>query len=403
MIFNTWTFGVFAIIVLSVYWACIPARFKPIYLVVAGSVFYVFSVPAYLLLIVALGLITYGIGTALIHTRGNKSRQKSLMVLGACLITAVLVFFKYTKMFAGTVNWFAHHDVLPIPQITVPLAISFFTFEFVHVLVDVYLGKIEELHPLDFAVFTMFFPTLVAGPIKRYQSFAPQVRNITMPSDRDLSLNIYRIVMGLTKKFIIADSMSLFTGPLSDPHALPFGRLDYIVAIFAYTAKIYFDFTGYSDIAIGLSGLLGLKIPENFERPYWSENISVFWRKWHMSLSSWIRDYIFIPLGGSRRPPLITALNLFIAMALAGLWHGAAWTFVVWGLWHGIGLAVHRLWSNMVVPRIEWLRTASVPKQAGSIALTFAFVIAGWILFAASSFSAATIVFLHAMGISTRL
>lgn len=389
MIFNTWTFAAFAIATLLLYWTVVPQRFKPHYLVVIGAIFYAFSVPAYLFLVVGLGCATYLTASMILRNRENPKRRKAWMVAGVTLIVGVLVLFKYTKFFGMTVNQLAHHNIIPIPQIIVPLAISFFTFEFVHVLVDVYLGKIESLDLLEFAVFTMFFPTLVAGPIKRYQSFAPQVRNIVLPDDPILALNVYRIVMGLAKKFIIADSMSLFTQPLITPDGLPYGRLDYVVAILAYTAKIYFDFTGYSDIAIGLGGMLGIKLPENFDRPYWSENVSVFWRRWHMSLSTWIRDYVFISMGGSRRPPFITMMNLLIAMAIAGLWHGAAWTFVAWGVWHGAGLAAHRLWSMKVVPHVALLRSDSGLVRAGSIVTTFAFVVAGWVLFAASSFGAA--------------
>lgn len=388
MIFNTWTFAIFASIVLLIYWTAVPQRFKPYYLIACGTVFYAFSVPAYLALILALGAVTFIIGRALLAAKAPKSR-KLLLALGVTLITAVLVVFKYSRFAALTVNEVARHDILPLPSLIVPLAISFFTFEFVHVLVDIYLRKIEELDLLDFAVFTMFFPTLVAGPIKRYQTFAPQVRAITMPSDTELGLNIYRIVAGLAKKFIIADSMTLLTQPMLTPDAAAYGRLDYVVAIFAYAAKIYFDFTGYSDIAIGTAGLLGCAIPENFDRPYWSENISIFWRRWHMSLSTWIRDYIFIPLGGSRRPAPVVAINLFLAMAIAGLWHGAAWTFVAWGLWHGAGLAIHRVWSGAVAARVSWLRLPHPSLRAASIAATFLFVCAGWVLFAAPSFTAA--------------
>jgi len=388
MIFNTWTFAIFATLVISIYWLAIPQRWKPQYIVVTGCIFYVWSVPAYLLLIVALGAITFFCGRAMLATANPVARRRWAF-LGIALITLTLGFFKYSKFFALTVNEVARNHILPIPQIVVPLAISFFTFEFVHVLVDIYVGKITELDPLDFAVFTMFFPTLVAGPIKRYQSFAPQVRAIEVPSRDTFALNIYRVVLGVAKKTIVADSMSVLVVPLSDPSGLPYGRLDYWVAILAYTAKIYFDFTGYSDIAIGVAGLLGIRIPENFDRPYWAENISTFWRRWHMSLSTWIRDYIFIPLGGSRGRPISTAINLFIAMALAGLWHGAAWTFVVWGLWHGLGLAVHRGWSLAVVPKIALLRNGGPGIHAGSVALTFAFVVLGWVLFAASSFAAA--------------
>jgi len=392
MIFNTWSFGLFAAIVLPLYWSAVPQRWKPHFLIVAGTVFYAFSVPAYLILIVALALITY-FGARFLTEPGRAPRVRTLVFTAATLaIVAVLGFFKYSKLFAATVDAIARHNVLPVPQIVVPLAISFFTFEFVHVLVDAYLHKLERIDPLEFAVFAMFFPTLVAGPIKRYESFAPQVREIGPLTRDELALNVYRIFLGLFKKIVLADSLSVWTQPIVTPGA-PYGHIDYWVGAIAYAGKIYFDFTGYSDIAIGLGALLGLKIPENFDRPYWAPNIAAFWRRWHMSLSSWIRDYIFIPLGGSRRPPAVVALNLFVAMAVAGLWHGAGWTFVIWGLWHGLGLAVHRVWSQSVVPAVPLLRAGGAAVTAVSIVATFAFVDAGWILFAATSFPNAAAVY----------
>jgi len=393
MIFNTWSFAVFGFIAWGLYWACVPQRYKPIYLVVAGIIFYAFSVPAYLALICALGIITFGIGTLILRSTNARFRT-TVFVLGIIAIAGTLVVFKYTRFLALTVNQIASHNVLPIPQLVVPLAISFFTFEFVHVLVDIRLGKLKTLDPLDFAVFTFFFPTLVAGPIKRYQSFAPQVRHI-VPPDAGTSLrHFYRIALGIFKKVVLADSFGVLAQPLVTPTA-PFHRLDYWVAFFAYAGKIYFDFTGYSDIAIGIAGLLGLRIPENFDRPYWSPNIAVFWRRWHISLSAWIRDYIFIPLGGSRRPPAIVIANLLLAMALAGLWHGAAWTFVVWGLWHGAGLATQRLWSIYVVPRSRILSAQGPLVTATSIALTFLFVGFGWVLFAATSLANVGTIYHH--------
>lgn len=386
MIFNTWTFALFGAIVLPVYWLVIPQRWKPHYLIAAGTFFYACSVPAYLILIFTLAIITYGTLVVLTAPGATPATRKLVFALAVIVIVSVLGFFKYMKLLAATVDAVAGHNVLPAPQIVVPLAISFFTFEFMHVLVDAYLGKLKSVNALDFAVFAMFFPTLVAGPIKRYESFAPQVR-ATLPLTRDdLALNAYRIGIGLVKKIVLADSLSVLTQSIVTPGP-PYGRIDYWVAAVAYAGKIYFDFTGYSDIAIGIAGLLGLKIPENFDRPYWSPNISAFWRRWHMSLSTWIRDYIFIPLGGSRRPGPIVALNLFVAMAIAGLWHGAAWTFVAWGLWHGLGLAVHRVWASSVVPAVPLLRTGGPAVTALSIVCTFAFVDAGWILFAATSFS----------------
>jgi alginate O-acetyltransferase complex protein AlgI len=397
MIFNTWVFALFGCVVLTLYWTLVPPRTKPLFLIGAGVIFYAYSVPAYLLLIGLLGVVTFVTGRALLRPGRSERSRKLLVTAGVVTIVGVLAYFKYTKFFALTIDQVARRDIVPVPSILVPLAISFFTFEFVHVLVDIYYGKIRELRALDFAVFTMFFPTLVAGPIKRFQSFAPQIASLGTTVHDNLPLHGYRVAIGLAKKYIVADSMTLLTQPILTPGA-PYGPFDYWVGILAYAAKIYFDFSGYSDIAIGLAGLLGVAIPENFERPYWAHNIAQFWRRWHMSLSSWIRDYVFIPLGGSKRGRLMTSINLFLAMAIAGLWHGAAWTFVAWGLWHGVGLAVHRLWSANVVPRFRVLAGGTLPVRAVSLVVTFLFVCFGWVLFATSTIANAAEVYRHLWG-----
>jgi alginate O-acetyltransferase complex protein AlgI len=392
MIFNTWTFALFATVVVLAYWTIVPERFRRAYLVLSGSVFYAWSVPAYTVLIAGLGIVTYAIARAMLRLDDDARARTILLAVGVTAIVGLLAFFKYTHFIAQTIDDVARANILPLPHILVPLAISFFTFEFVHVLVDVYLRKITVLDPLDFAVFTMFFPTLVAGPIKRYQSFAPQLHR---PPPRDphlLALNLYRVVLGIAKKTIVADSMTPLAQAIVTPGGFD-GRLDYWVGMLAYAAKIYFDFTGYSDVAIGAAGLLGLAIPENFNRPYWAQDIAAFWNRWHISLSTWIRDYVFIPLGGSRRPPLIVLLNLFVAMALCGLWHGAAWTFVVWGLWHGAGLAAHRVWRFGAVPRLPALVRGGPFPRVFSTVLTFAFVVFGWVLFATTSLTTARVVY----------
>jgi len=393
VIFNTWSFALFACVTLGFYWSVVPQRRKPAFLVAAGVLFYAASVPAYLLLVGALAGLTYALGRAMLRA-GSEAQRSRLLTFGIVTIVAALAYFKYAGFLTATVNAIARYDLVPAPHVVVPLAISFFTFEFVHVLVDVRAGRIVRLDALEFAAFATFFPTLVAGPIKRYQSFAPQLRAIEAPAPQTAALDAYRILLGLAKKTVIADSMHAFTGPLLGPGD-PYGRIDYWVAILAYAIEIYADFSAYSDIAIGCSGLLGLRVPENFAHPYRARNIADFWRTWHVSLSTWIRDYVFVPLGGSRGAPLVTALNLIVAMALAGLWHGAAWTFVVWGLWHGAGLAVHRAWVRGVVPRVAFLRDGSLAVRALSTASTFAFVAAGWVFFAAPSLGDALAVFRH--------
>ncbi len=390
MIFNTWVFAAFALASLLAYWSS-PARFRPAVLVLCGIVFYAFAYPPYLILIAGLATVTYACARAIVSLRKRHaiSTARWLLTAGVSASVGVLFIYKYTPLFLGSVEEISRGKIaVAIPHLLIPLAISFFTFEFVHFLVDVYLGKIVDFDVRKFATFAMFYPTLVAGPIKRYQNFAPQIDHMWRPTPLFVAANVYRVILGLAKKSIIADSMTPLTQPLLTPGA-PYHTGDYWIAMFAYTAKIYFDFTGYSDIAIGMAGLLGFQILENFDRPYWSPNISLFWRRWHISLSSWIRDYIFIPLGGSRHNKVVTMINLAFVMAVAGLWHGAQWHFVVWGLWHGLGLAVHRVWSLTVAKTKFVLNFQPGLAASVSIATTFAFVMFGWVLFASPTLAAA--------------
>lgn len=402
MIFNTWLFAVFLIAVLVLRWYVVPKAWRAYFLMAAGIVFYCASIPAYTLLILALGAVTYGAIRALLAIPAQEViKRRWILGIGTVSSVGVLFFFKYVKLFAGTFSSLCHGGCVNlVPNLIVPLAVSFFTFEFVHAIVDVYQGRIKRVGLTDFTLFTLFFPTMVAGPIKRYQNFVPQIESV-LQMDRLPGLlvaaGIFRIILGLAKKSIIADSMNPIIQPLLTP-ATSYTHADYWIAALAYTTKIYFDFTGYSDIAIGVSMLLGFQILENFDRPYWSQNISIFWRRWHISLSSWIRDYIFIPLGGSRRGKAATIGNLTVVMALAGLWHGAAWHFVVWGLWHGAGLGAHRLWSIAVGDRLPtWLKTSKT-LAAASVAGTFVFVVFGWVLFASPTTNIAAAVYQEMLG-----
>ncbi len=392
MIFNTWEFGLFAVATYVLYWFAVPSRWRPYALMLAGVIFYAAAIPVYLLLVLTLAAVSFAAGRTLLAVPPERTAlRRATLAAGILASVAVLGFFKYSKLFASTFDRACRGGCVHfLPDIVVPLAISFFTFEFVHVLVDVYVGKVRSLPLRDFALFTLFFPTMVAGPIKRFQNFTPQIDVVRSFEPLIFAAGTYRIAIGLAKKVVIADSMTPLVAPLTAPGPL-YGPGDYWIGVLAYTAKIYFDFSGYSDIAIGLAALLGYDILENFDRPYRARNISQFWRRWHISLSSWIRDYLFIPLGGSRRPGL-TLVNLAIVMAISGLWHGAAWHFVVWGLWHGLGMAVHRTWGQLVVPRLPALRRGRGWELA-SVATTFAFVALGWIFFASPSISTALTVF----------
>jgi alginate O-acetyltransferase complex protein AlgI len=316
---------------------------------------------------------------------------------GAALAVAigVLAFYKYGGLGVSTLSdWLAllRAGRLPsFPQLALPLAISFFTFEFVHYIVDARRGALPEHGAADFFAFMMFFPTMVAGPIKRFQDFKPQISSARADA-RDVSDGVTRIAIGLAKKIVVADSMPAFTAPLlSDVAMGAASRVEILVALVAFAVKIYMDFSGYSDIAIGSARLFGIRVPENFAWPYLRRNIAEFWRHWHMSLTSWITDYVYKPLGGNRRGLALTVLNVVIAMAVSGLWHGAAWHFVAWGLFHGALLAGLRLWEALVkrpvLARSRALREgafAPFARRIGAIAggmVTFALVTLGWGLF----------------------
>ena len=393
MIFNTWLFALFAVIVFALYSRVRSLWVRNGFLIAAGVVFYIASVPLYVLLVLSLAVVTWSCATILVKTPADRrTKRKWILTLGIIANAGVLGFFKYGKLF-GTTLGLCHAGCTGVfANLIVPLAISFFTFEFIHFLVDVYYEKIERFKTIEFFVFALFFPTMVAGPIKRFQNFAPQLRRFAHVHSLQTAAGVYRVLMGLAKKSIIADSMTPLTQPLLTPGP-PYGSGDYWIAAFAYSVKIYFDFTGYSDIAIGLAELLGFRIVENFDRPYWARNISNFWQRWHISLSSWIRDYLFIPLGGSRRKLGRVLLNLTIVMAIAGLWHGASWHFVVWGLFQGAGLAIHRAYS-LIMPKAVLARLgASVPLHYVSVAATFLFVMLGWVLFASPSLATAATVY----------
>lgn len=393
MIFNTWIYGVFLAVFSILYWTVIPAKGRTMALLVAGLVFYTYYYPAHTLLIAALILVTYIFGSAVSRLNSGEPlpvlkdlfsvRLVFIVSLVVCL--AVLAYYKYLKLFVSTYNdisgLFNSGLTYKTPDLVVPLGLSFFVFEFVHYLAETYKGNLPRASLTEYAAFGLFFPTLVSGPIKRFQPFLEQIRNPAAFKIEYLSEGLYRILTGLGKKVIIADSMAVFTGPLANPLNASTG--DLWVAVYAFAIKIFFDFAGYSDIAVGSAKLLGIQVPENFNRPYLRQNIAAFWNSWHMSLSSWIRDYLYIPLGGNRGTLLFTIRNLMFAMALCGLWHGAAWNFVVWGVYHGAGLSFYRIYRKRGAGLIRYIEKlpAPVTKTLSTVA-TFHFVCIGWVFFA---------------------
>lgn len=371
MIFTTYTFLLFFMITLLVY-ALTPRHMRKYVMILSGFVFYAYDSLEHFLLLLGLTVLMYAI---------SLSKKRGVLIFGIVLSVALLFYYKYWKMAVWTWNdlfadWFGAS--LPVVQIAVPLAISFFVFEFVHYLTDVYKGKTKRVSLRDFFLFIFFFPSLVAGPIKRIQSFEEDKVSFTWGNTQ---AGLMRIGIGLFKKIVFADSLNpLFLPVFADPAAHTQTAL--WIAMYAYAFKIYLDFSAYSDMAIGAAKCFGYHLPENFNWPYISRNLTEFWRRWHISLSSWIRDYLYIPLGGNRKGYLKMLWFLFLSMTISGLWHGALWTFVVWGMWHGAGQAAYKVWDTWRGER------RLLPKRVGDLfgwALTFHFVCFGWVFFASPS------------------
>lgn len=287
----------------------------------------------------------------------------------------MLGIFKYWNFLTGLLFW---HNANPVrwQGAFLPLGISFFTFEFYHYAYDRRAGRTESGTLGEYLAFILFFPTMVAGPIKRYQDFLPKLRTEPRDWSVDWEFGLTRIFAGLAKKFAVADLMTAWTDHLNAHDIANANRSILILWLFAYGVKIYADFSAYSDIAIGSARLFGIRVPENFDWPYGRRNIQRFWQCWHMSLTRWLTDYVYIPLGGSRVSLLRTYINIVAVMLISGLWHGAGLNFLVWGLWHGLLLALHRWWRSW---RGE-ASTAPLPVFASRIATLLA-VNVGWAFF----------------------
>ena len=377
MIFNEALYPIFLFISVLVF-HIVPKNFKPWWIFICGTTFYAYYADVFIFLFI--------IETIVVYVLLRQFRQNLFAFIFTLIFSiGILIYFKYRNMVLISVfsvlDTFQSGELPTFDRFILPLAISFFTFEFIHYIVDVYKGKIKPHNFKEFLAFIMFFPTMVAGPIKRFQDFVPKMENATF-SFKDLSSGITRIIIGLAKKIIIADSMDLWIQPIQSITGIA-GADSYTlwIALFAYGIKIYSDFSGYSDIAIGSARLFGITIPENFAYPYFQANIRRFWRCWHISLTKWIIDYIYIPLGGSKCSFKRTAFNILAAMSISGIWHGAAWHFVLWGLYHGFLLALNSFYRQKIKPHIAWIDKFSIVINPISTVFTFILVTFGWALF----------------------
>ena len=309
------------------------------------------------------------------------AKKEKLIPLGIILAVVSLGFFKYTNFFIESFSKLFGNDFTAL-NLIVPLGVSFYTFSAISYLVDVRRGKVKADNLLYVALYLSFFPKLTSGPIQRSGEFFEQAHSNRVIGAESFKTGIQIFVFGLFKKIVLADRLSVFVNQVyATPKA--FGSLTVLFAVIAYSFQIYFDFSGYSDMAIGVAKILGFDLPRNFNLPYLSHNVTELWKRWHVSLSSWLMDYLYIPLGGSRKGTFRTYLNLILTMVIGGIWHGANWTYVFWGLLHGIALAVHKLWMRLTKSD---KRKPSALGSIISIVLTFAFTSFCWIFFRADSF-----------------
>ncbi len=365
----------------------------PLWLVAASYLFYGWWDWRFCGLLAASTAVDFLTGREAGRPGASPRRRRTAVVISCVSNLGLLGFFKYFDLAAATVNrvaaWTgADHPLLPLLGITLPVGISFYTFQSMSYTIDIYLGAARPARRFrDFAAYVALFPQLVAGPIVRYRELADQLHTRTH-SWAKAALGMNFLVLGLAKKVVLADAAATLVPLAFGPDAS--GALAAWTGLVAYSVQIYFDFSGYSDMAVGLGLLIGFQFPQNFDSPYRAVSITDFWRRWHMSLSAWLRDYLYIPLGGNRKGPGRTYVNLFLTMLLGGLWHGAQWTFVVWGGIHGLLLAAERRMG-----RRGLLAAAPKPVQ---IAATFLLVTLAWVPFRADSMSHALAIFASLFG-----
>lgn len=354
------------------------------WLVVMSLIFYSWWNPLYFPLIAGLIGFNYILGVLLGKERSQRQR-KAMLALGILVDLGCLGYFKYTNFVVSQLNDLAGFDI-HIQKIALPLAISFFTFQKVAYLVDAYRNQTREYNFLHFSLFVSFFPQLIAGPIVHHKDILPQFakKSVYRPNYKHLFIGLAVFAMGLFKKTIFADSIATTADDVFNSGDAVLGSFDAWAGALAYTLQLYFDFSGYSDMAIGAAYMFGITLPVNFDSPYKASGIIDFWRRWHITLSTFLRDYVYFSLGGSRKGNFRKYFNLFLTMLLGGIWHGAGWTFVIWGILHGSYLIINHAWRKIRNDILK-MKDAGFPEKIAARALTLAAVIVAWVYFRAAS------------------
>lgn len=387
MVFSSLTFLFAFLPITLIGYYLLPKKAKIAFLLLASLVFYAWGEPLYVLLMIGSITVNWGIGLGMDKSARHK---KAYLIASVVLNLALLFTFKYTGLFWNTVR-----GLFPAPlcektvSIRLPIGISFFTFQIMSYVIDLYRGKTKvQRNPIKFGAYVTMFPQLIAGPIVRYVDIEAQLEAPDLSVD-SIADGVRQFLVGLGKKVLLANTMGALWAQLS-ASPVENGVLGAWVGIFAYSFQIYFDFSGYSDMACGLGRILGFRFLQNFNYPYIADSVTDFWRRWHISLSTWFREYVYIPLGGNRRGLKRQILNLLIVWALTGLWHGASWNFVVWGMYYGVLLTLEKLFFGKLLEKL--------PKIVRCL-LTFLIASIGWGIFYFTDFSALGVYFGSLLGI----
>ena len=385
MLFHTWEFVIFFTIVMAVYLALKNTRWWTLWLLIASYVFYGWWNPLFLLLIAYSTAVDFFVGLKL----GSSKYRRRWLAFSLANNIFLLGFFKYADFFTENLRVLfslLHIPLdIPDPNILLPVGISFFTFQSMSYSIDVYRGQLKiERNYIRFSAFVALFPQLVAGPIERAKALLPQMRHNPIIRKVDVSDGISLFVVGLFKKAVMADMLALYADKVySDPGM--FGSLALLFGTYAFAWQIYFDFSGYTDMARGIAKMMGIRLMLNFNNPYTAVDLGDFWRRWHISLSSWFRDYVYIPLGGNHGARYRVYWNVFITMVISGLWHGAAWTYIIWGTINAIGRVI-----TIPIEKRQWY--IKIPKIIKQL-LVFHFICITWVFFRATSIADAMLVF----------
>lgn len=384
MLFNSFEFLVFFPIVTFLFFA-LPHKYRWFHLLVASCIFYMYFIPIYILILFATIIIDYFAGIMIEKAEGAK--RKSYLIVSLVANIGVLAVFKYYNFFIDNIN--AAGASLPYLDIILPIGLSFHTFQAMSYTIEVYRRKFPaEKHFGIYALYVMFYPQLVAGPIERPQNILPQFHQKQAFDYNNVVSGLRLMVWGLIKKVVIADRLALFTDPVfGNPGDFP-GTTIFIAAIF-FAFQIFCDFSGYSDIALGSARVMGFKLMTNFNKPYRARSISEFWKRWHISLSTWFKDYLYIPLGGNRVAIPRAYFNLFFVFLVSGLWHGANWTFIIWGALHGFYLVFALITKNIREKLATGIGLNKLPRLNNTIdnAIVFILVTLGWVFFRAENVS----------------